>query len=131
MPETTPTRGYVVPTATDPDDVPYYVKSVVQQVETKAIHHTAATPMQLHVVKGLGGTPDASGYVTFAHGAPFTPQLVTAHIMRSGATLVVPLSVDSITATNVIVRFTRWDSGGLAGPTTPLNASVALVCYGW
>lgn len=129
MPETTPARGYVVPTATDPDDVPYYVKSVVEQVEDKALHHTDATAKRVHVVTGLTGTTDASGYVTFNHGAPFTPRHVQVQISRNAVSLAYLISAEVIGATQVTARFGAWNTTNVLASASLGNAAINLVCW--
>jgi len=129
MPMTaSPSGTFTTPDQDESNQMDYWLAQLAAQVESKMLGQTSGARKRVHIAKGLNATTDASGYATFNHGAPFTPQLVQANIMRSGVTLAVPFSVDNITATQVTVRFQRWDATGLA-VNTLLNSSVGLVCW--
>jgi len=127
-----PAGTFTTPDQDESAQLDYWLAQIAAQVESKMLGQTAGARKRVHIATGLNpagsSTTDAAGYATFNHGAPFTPRKVDANIMRSGATLCVVLSVDNITATQVTVRFTRWDTGALAA-TQALNASVGLTCW--
>ena len=124
----TTSSGLWYPDGNHPADLSFIVKTAQESVQTYALGQTTGTPRRMHRVAGLTQTTNTTGYATFAHGAPFTPSLVQAFIHRSGTTFCQPISVDNITATQVTVRFLRWDTGALAD-TISTNGSLALVCW--
>ena len=129
MPMTaSPSGTFTTPDQDESNQMDYWLAQLAAQVESKMLGQTSGARKRVHIAKGLNATTDASGYATFNHGAPFTPQLVQANIMRSGVTLAVPFSVDNITATQVTIRFTRWDQAGVANGV-PLNGALALFCW--
>lgn len=126
-----PTSGgfYTVPTGTEPADGPYGLDMLAEQVEDLALMHTAGSPKRVHVAVGLTGTTDASGYVTFNHGAPFTPRVCQVVIIRNAFSLGYVISTDTPTATQVVARFGSWSA------TTTLNSQAlgagAIAIISW
>lgn len=123
-----PSGTYQTPDQDESAQLDVHLAALAAQVEKNTVSNTKGTRSRVHVAKNIGGTTDASGYLTVNHGAPFTPSVIQPSICKSGTTLAVPISVDNITATQVTVRFTQWTAVGAAN-VVPLNSSLALVCW--
>jgi len=119
--------GNYAPTAAQISDSTTVGRAVLTAADAAAAR-TAIGVGRVFVVKGLNGTTDASGNVTVAHGAPFTPSAVQAFIHNNGATLALPISTGAITATQVTVRCMNWSAGGVANALA-LNSALGLVCW--
>jgi hypothetical protein len=93
-----------------------------------AVTQATGSAKRMHIVTGLDGTTDSSGYATFNHGAPFTPRVVQAVVGSNAAHLGYVISVGNISSTQVKVRFGNWSAGGTLN-TLALNSNIALVCW--
>lgn len=126
---TSPGGTYTTPDQDESAQLDYWLAESAKQVESKALHHTAASRKRVHIAGPMTGTTDAGGYVTFTHGAPFTPRVVQVVIVRNAFSLGYVISHDTPTATTVQVRFGKWDA------TTTLNSqalgtdAIMLICW--
>jgi hypothetical protein len=71
-----------------------------------------AVPKRTFIRTVASGTTDASGYITQAHGAPFTPRVVQVQSTVAGVSLGACMNTDTITATTVRLRFFNVHSSG-------------------
>jgi len=123
-----PAGTFTTPDQDESAQLDYWLQQLAAQVEAKVLGQTTGARARVHIQTGINGTTDATGYVTVAHGAPFTPRAIHASIQRNGATLCVPISCDNITATQVTIRFTDWTTTNVAN-AKPLNSSLCLTCW--
>jgi hypothetical protein len=127
MPTTTDNGTYPLPTGTDPPDVAYWLDQLGQAVENKAVIHNSTTRRRVHIVTGLSGTTDASGYLTVTHGAGFLPRVVLPQAMSVGVHLGYPFAVGTVTSTTAVLRFLNWSAGGALN--AQVVSGIAMVCW--
>lgn len=128
MPSTS--LGFPYPADTAADNVPYDMQQLAAAANDKALVHTAGSPKRVHVQTGLTGTTDASGYVTFNHGAPFTPRVCQVIVNANAASLAYLISVNPPTSTTVQARFGNWSAGGNLASAS-LGAAGNIVIISW
>lgn len=130
MPLTTsPSGTYQTPDQDESAQLDYWLAQLAAQVEKKAVSNTSGVRSRVHRVTGLTGTTDASGYVTFAHGAPFTPSIVTVHIMRNAVSVAYVISAEVVGTTDVKVRFGAWNATNTLNSAALGAGAIALVCW--
>jgi hypothetical protein len=115
MPTSSSQGTFTVPEPTDPPDVPYWIKELADDVDEKALMHTAGVRRRIHFQTYAGGTTNSSGYVNVNHTAGFTPRAALIVPMAPGTSFANPWGVDVLTSTSCRVRFGSHDVNG------PLN----------
>ena len=114
-----PSGTFNTPDGDESPQMDYWLQQLAAQVEAKMLSQTTGARARVHVATGLTGTTDASGYATFAHGAPFTPRVCQVVIARNAVSLAYLISSEVSGAANVIARFGAWN-------TTNILASASL-----
>lgn len=124
-----PSGTYQTPDQAESAQIDYWLAQLAAQVEKKAVHNTTGTRSRVHRVTGLTGTTDASGYVTFQHGAPFTPAIVQVQIARNAVSVAYVISAEVVGTTDVKVRFGAWNATNVLANAALGSAAISLVCW--
>jgi hypothetical protein len=124
-----PAGTFNTPDQDESAQLDYWLAQLASQVEAKMLSQTTGARARVHVVTGLTATTDASGYATFAHGAPFTPRLVQVTIMRNAVSLAYLISCEVSGPSNVVARFGAWNTTNVLASASLGAGAIGLVCW--